>query len=317
MTRLRSFLLFAALIACSVSSLALPAGEDTLRVLFVGDVLLDRGVRRQAERIGIDSIMSGVKDLFAQQDAVVINLECPLSVDRHSVSKQIVFQADTTMASALRRNGVTHAALANNHSIDQGFRGLRDTHEALTRSGIAVMGYGSDYRQRITPAIIRKGGVEVAVFNDNLVQLENWPRLAAEKADILNISADSLCAEIRRFHEAHPECPIVAFLHWGTEFSTRPNIGQRMIALQLLSAGASAVVGHHPHVIQPMEHVGGSPVFFSLGNFIFDQRGEGRDEAVALELRFTPTRLAETRQHPIKIESCRPSPPGPKAVKQH
>lgn len=304
--KLRCFVLFAILMICSVSSSALAAGGDTLRVLFTGDVLLDRGVRTQIERVGMDSIMSGVRELFRRNDAVMINLECPLSCEQHPVSKQIIFRADTVMASALRRGGVTHAALANNHSIDQGFLGLRDTHEALTRSGIGVVGYGSDYAGRVAPAIIRKGDAEVAVFNNNVFPLENWPRTLRSKPDILHIPTDSLCAEIQRFGREHPGCPIVVFLHWGAEFSTRPNLMQRMDAMKLLSAGACAVVGHHPHVVQAVQYVGDRPVFYSLGNFIFDQQGQGRDEAVAVELRFTVEGLVESLQHPVKIENCRP-----------
>lgn len=304
--KLRSFVLFAMLIICSVSSSARAAGGDTLRVLFTGDVLLDRGVRTQIERVGLDSIMSGVRDLFMRSDAVMINLECPLSCEAHPVSKQIIFRADTVMASALRRGGVTHAALANNHSIDQGFLGLRETYEALARSGIGVVGYGSDYAGRVAPAIIRKGDTEVAVFNNNVFPLENWPRTSRTKPDILHIPTDSLCAEILRFREAHPRCPVVAFLHWGTEFSTLPNLMQRIDAMKLLGAGACAVVGHHPHVVQAVQYVGDRPVFYSLGNFIFDQRGQGRDEAIAVELRFTGEGLVESLQHPVKIENCRP-----------
>lgn len=304
--KLRSFLLFVMLTICSVSSLAQAVGGDTLRVVFTGDVLLDRGVRTQIERVGMDSIMSGVKGLFVRSDAVMINLECPLSNERHPVSKQIIFRADTLMASALRRGGVTHAALANNHSIDQGFIGLRETCEALARSGIGVVGYGSDYAGRVAPALIKKGDAEVAVFNNNVFPLENWPRTSRTKPDILHIPTDSLCVEILHFREAHPHCPIVVFLHWGTEFSTQPNLMQRIDAMKLLGAGACAVVGHHPHVVQEMEWVGGKPIFFSIGNFIFDQRGQGRDEAVAVELHFTREGLVETRQHPVKIEDCRP-----------
>ncbi len=290
----------------SVSSLANKAGEDTLRILFTGDVLLDRGVRKQIESVGIDSIMSCVRELFAENDAVMINLECPFSSKKHPVSKQIVFRADTVWASALKRNGITHAALANNHSIDQGYKGLEETYSVLTKNGISVLGYGRNLSQRVSPAVIRKGNVEVAVFNDNIVPQENWARTAAGNADILNVSIDSLCKEIRRFRKESPESKIVVFVHWGTEFSVRRNIMQQIDAFKLLGAGACAVVGHHPHVVQEVEYAGNKPIFYSLGNFIFDQKGQGRDRGLAVELNFTRDGLAKVRQHPVVIENCRP-----------
>lgn len=290
-----------------VSSLAENAGEDTLHVLFTGDVLLDRGVRRRIQVVGVDRLMSGVDSLFHCNDAVMINLECPLSSEVHPVSKQIVFRADTALASALRRHGVTHAALANNHSVDQGFKGLEETHDCLTRNGICVAGYGVDCGSRIAPVIIEKGGVRIAVFNDCPLPLENWPRSSADRANIESISVDSLCAEMRRFHLDNPDCRMVAFLHWGTEYYTSPNITQQMDAVKLVSAGAVAIIGHHPHVIQPMRRIGSVPVFFSIGNFVFDQKRPGTDHGLAVELLFNSQGLVGTRQHDIKITNCRPA----------
>jgi len=294
------------LVLTPLSSLANKAGEDTLRVLFTGDILLDRGVRKQIEKVGIDSVMSGVRNLFQADDAVVINLECPFSIENHPVSKQIVFRADTTLASALCRNGVTHASLANNHSIDQGFSGLQETKTCLEKSGITVLGYGEDYQQAIGPIIIEKGGVRVAAFNDNLVPQENWPRTSPEKPNILNISVDSLCAEMERFHAKNPDYQVVAFVHWGTEFSSTPSLKQQIDGLKLANAGASAIIGHHPHVIQPMRIANNTPVFFSLGNFIFDQKRPKTDEGLAVELTFTKEGLVSFEQHEIHITDCHP-----------
>ena len=299
------YLLF--IILCPVSSPAFTVGGDTLRILFTGDVLLDRGVRRRIEKVGIDSIMSGVRELFLRNDAVMINLECPLASVHTPVSKQIVFRADTVMASALRRNGVTHAALANNHSIDMGFRGLEETMASLSDNDIIVAGYGTDYSHRIAPVMIRKGDVEVAVFNNNAVPLENWPRTSADKADILNISTDSLCHEIQRFSHDNPTCWIVAYVHWGTEFSTTPSITQQIDAMKLFCAGACAIVGHHPHVIQEVQYSEGKPVFFSLGNFIFDQKGAERNKGLAVDLLFTKDGLCDTQSHLVTLENSRPT----------
>lgn len=304
--KLRRILIAITFALYTVSSLANTVGEDTLRILFTGDVLLDRGVRKQLDLVGADSLMSGVRRLFHSEDAVIVNLECPLSSKSHPVSKQIVFRADTTMASALKRNGVTHAALANNHSIDQGFSGLEETYRSLTNAGIEVMGYGKDCHQRIAPTIISNGRAQVAVFNDNAVPLENWSRVSADRPDILNISVDSLCAEIKRYRRSCLEHQIVVFIHWGTEFNAVPNISQRIDAMKLIDAGACAVIGQHPHVVQPVQNFGGKIVCYSLGNFIFDQKGKGRDKGMAIELVFTANDLTDLRQIPIDIIDCRP-----------
>lgn len=282
------------------------SGEDSVSIMFAGDVLFDRGVRRRMQQVGNDSIMSQVRSLFMQQDAVVVNLECPLSHRSHHVSKQIVFRADTLMAAVMRRNGVTHAALANNHSVDMGYSGLSDTYLALKAHGIVPMGYGLNHAERMAPVMIGKGNIQVAVFNNDVVPIENWPHAPADKPDILNVSTDSLCNYISRYHSENPTVPIVVVLHWGTEFSTSPTIQQNLDAIKLAKSGVSAIVGHHPHVVQPMRYVAGIPVFFSLGNFIFDQKRPGTNSTIALQLTFTKSGLTSFHTYDIKINDCIP-----------
>ncbi len=139
--------------------------EDTLDILFTGDVLLDRGVRPWIERKGAESLFEGVSAAFREADAVVVNLECPLTTRHTPVGKKFVFRADPSWAEGLRRAGITHAALANNHTIDQGRQGLTDTYHALREAGITPLGYGRTMEEQAAPVVVRKGKVEVALFN--------------------------------------------------------------------------------------------------------------------------------------------------------
>ncbi|MDR0891080.1 MAG: CapA family protein, partial [Mediterranea sp.] len=119
-----------------------PPEETTLSILFTGDVLLDRGVRQQIESRGVDSLFSSVSPLFHAMDATVVNLECPLTAHHTPIQKRYIFRAEPVWAKALARAGITHAALANNHSMDQGRSGLADTYQCLSNAGITPIGYG-------------------------------------------------------------------------------------------------------------------------------------------------------------------------------
>ena len=130
--------------------------EASLAILFTGDVLLDRSIRPMAERRGTAWLFNNVTPVFRQADAVVINLECPLTTRTTPLNKRFIFRGEPEWAKDLRQVGITHAAMANNHTNDQGRQGLADTYQALHTSGITPLGYGYSMEEQLTPTVIRK-----------------------------------------------------------------------------------------------------------------------------------------------------------------
>lgn len=243
---------------------------ETLTLVFTGDVLLDRGVRPYAEREGIPALFAGVDSVFRQADAVIINLECPLTDTTTPINKHYIFRGEPQWAKGLRAAGITHAAMANNHTYDQGRQGLLSTYQHLKDAGIEPLGFGHTKTERLEPVVIRKGTAEVALFNSVPLPLENWYDLD-NRPGICQASASTLADAIRSYRASHPHTKIIAVLHWGVELQTAPSMQQRIDAQTLLQAGADVIVGHHPHVVQPLRYLNGKPVFYSLGNFVFDQ----------------------------------------------
>ena len=124
----------------------------------------------------------------------------------------------------------------------------------ITHSGTLTLSHSVTERRlksRPLPVIIRKGKLEVALFNTIPLPIENWPR-AEGKPDICRASVKRLAAAIRKYKASHPSARIVAVLHWGTEFQPIPDMQQRYDAHLLVQAGADAIIGHHPHVVQPL-----------------------------------------------------------------
>jgi poly-gamma-glutamate synthesis protein (capsule biosynthesis protein) len=275
------YLLLPLLLCCSGGG-----SDGELTVCFTGDVLLDRGVRKRIEHIGIDSLFSDAKPLFLSSDAVVINLENPVTKRVNSLNKRYVFRAEPEWLPALRRQGITHAAMANNHTMDQGRDGITDTYDNLIASGITPIGYGINQQDACKPCVIEKNGVKAALFNSFLLSVGDWELLENE-VGVCQASVEKISGDIKTFKDSHPDYRIVAVLHWGIEHTTHPTDQQRMEARMLVDSGADAVIGHHPHVIQDEEIYNGSPIFYSLGNFVFDQRQDEGTAGMAVMLTFS------------------------------
>ncbi len=281
--------------------------DDSLVVLFTGDLLLDRGVRTAMSAHPADWLLADVAPVLRSADATVANLECPLTSVSTPLGKRYVFRGDTCMASMLRRAGITHATLANNHSNDQGAQGLQSTLNVLSRAGIVPMGcdtVSNDTSHLITPTVISKAGLHVALFPAVLLSLENWmPRSGALSP--IQPSLSQLTRSIRTYSTRHPSHHIVCILHWGVEFQPHASLTQISQATVLAHAGADAIIGHHPHVVQPPRPHDLIPTYYSLGGFAFDQHHPTTCRGAVARLVVRHDSLSASLL-PIRIRSCRP-----------
>ncbi len=284
--------------------------EDSLELMFTGDLLLDRGVRPWVERRGVEWLLDSVSPLFRKMDAVIVNLECPFTDIVTPQPKRFVFRADVRWADGLYKAGVTHASMANNHSMDQGFQGVQSTYESLSKAGIIPMGCGKTIEERIAPSIITKGGVTVAIFSSVLFPIESWAPNPEGRYSPCQADVETLCAAIREYKKHNPNHKVIAYLHWGVEYQEVPSPPQRLQAAQLVYAGADAIVGHHPHVIQKMGRVDGKPVFYSLGHLVFDStRPQGNIGQMAHLIVKEDTIIFTGIG--IRINMCKPRPSPP------
>ena len=138
------------------------AEEDTLTIAFTGDILLDRGVRKCIEKNGTDAIFSAsIDSLFRTCKLVVGNLECPATKIQQRVYKRFMFRAEPEWLQTLKKHGITHLNLANNHSIDQGREGLLDTKRNIEQAGMVAVGAGAENAgsRKLGDERIRKTGL--------------------------------------------------------------------------------------------------------------------------------------------------------------
>lgn len=285
-----------------------PAGalaDDTLRIVLTGDVLLDRGVRQHIERAGgVDCLFSkGIDSLFRQADIVVGNLECPATRIQAPVFKRFVFRAEPDWLQGLRRHGFTHLNLANNHSIDQGRAGLLDTRDNIVRFGMVPVGAGATQKEAAAPVLLADGKRRVWMLASLRLPLENTPYLPALPS-VSQEPFDSLLSRVAQIRQKDSAAYIIVSLHWGWEHHERVLPRQYEQAHLLIDAGADILVCHHPHVLQPVENYQGHMIYYSIGNFIFDQRRPQNTLACVVQIEITDQGAA-VKSLPVRIENCR------------
>lgn len=271
-----------------------------------GDILLDRGVRHVIERQGVDRLFSTAIDSVLQEaDVVVGNLECPATKIKAPVMKQYIFRAEPEWLEALHRHGITHLNLANNHAIDQGREGLLDTKENIRKAGITPIGAGKNMQEAVLPVLLSEHPRRTWLIASLQLALENYPHLP-DRPSVSQQSIDALCHEIARLRHDDPQCYIIVSLHWGWENHVEVVPRQRYEVRRLIDAGADALVCHHTHTRQPMETYRGKPVYYGLGNFIFDPQRDINRHAAIVRLTIT-VQEAKAEEIPIFIKGCTPT----------
>jgi poly-gamma-glutamate capsule biosynthesis protein CapA/YwtB (metallophosphatase superfamily) len=260
-----------------------------MRILFVGDVMLGRDVLRVNAERGGGWIWEEWRKCGLSFDAVIGNLECVLTEHGCANSES----ASTFRAPERLIEGSCFSALslANNHVRDFGDVGIADTVDALRRQSIQPLGVGRSELEALKPYVaVGKDGTKVAVVvgtaMGNVIGRRGEWHVASIESMIEH------CARIT--HDADLR---VAFAHMGYERVEAVGPEARAYAKRLIRAGYDLVIGHHPHVIQGAEVVGGKLVFYSLGDFVFDSKDPTRKHSLGVEVAVAERSLKHALVH--------------------
>lgn len=244
--------------------------DSSVKILFVGDIMLDRNVRNLINKNGFDKFFSGVKNLVQSSDIAVANLEGPFtpypSITADLKNKALQFTFDPALAPALADLGFDILGLANNHSMNFGKTGLEMTRRYIGGSGMFY--YGDPNNKDEISTIITKNGISVGIIGFHEFTYYNF---------------NNIYLEIARLR------PIVDILivtpHWGIEYDKQPTEKMVEWAHQFIDSGADAVIGTHSHVVGEIEEYKGKKIYYSLGNFAFDQYfSKATMEGLAVEI---------------------------------
>ena len=261
------------LLGCLVVALAcgaaIAAGPQDARVsiAFVGDVMLADGPGKTISH-GQDPLRY-IAPLLNQADLRVANLECVVdNVGDAQSGKPWTFRAHPRVLDMLRKH-IDVVDLANNHSGDFGPDAFAQMLGLLKQKNIAYFGGGYDLAEAHRPLIVERNGLRIALLGYN----EFFPRsfeANENKPGIAWSEDEQVVYDVRVARQQYHADLVVAMMHWGWEHEPSASDRQRQLARILIDAGADAVVGSHPHVVQNIERYRGKPIIYSLGNFVFD-----------------------------------------------
>ncbi len=302
-----------------------------------GDILLDRGVYKtvKVDGKGVDFPFDGgtaeitgrvccsqfgwetpvtrrtgnagvVRELIEGADLAIANFENPAPDNFRWHTTGVVFSADPTMIDGLANAGIDYVSLANNHIGDAGRAGLLQTIENLEERGIAASGAGANAAEAHRPGMLEAGGQQVAILAYDTVA--KYYNASATGAGSALMTAATCRRDVAVAREAGADVVIV-FPHWGAEYDATPFAGQQTLARRCLDAGADMIIGNHAHWAGAVEIHDGKPIWYALGNFVFDQVwSEPTMEGMTLELTFAGAELRQIRMRPhILLDRAQPN----------
>jgi poly-gamma-glutamate synthesis protein (capsule biosynthesis protein) len=264
---------------------------------------MHEAVKRSAETHGKGTrdggyawLFAPVADLLAAADVTFANLETPIAPDASGGTREYVFNAPPEVLAALRNAGVDAVAVANNHAFDQGRAGFEETLRRLEQAGLAAVGAGPQGRAA-GPLRLEAGGLALAFlgyahfFNQDGNACPPAGEGARPCPQAGQLDRARILDEVRA--AAADADAVVVSLHWGVEYEQQPRAADVALARAIVDAGALVVLGHHPHVLQPIElhrRADGrlGVVAYSLGNFVSNQSRKYVHGAM-------PERIAATR----------------------
>lgn len=248
--------------------------EESVSVILVGDIMLDRGVNYMVEKYSSGDFrfpFLKIADYLNEADIVFGNLEGPISDKGVKVGSIYSFRAEPKAIEGLTYAGFNILSLANNHFFDYRREALEDTLKRLKEAGIDYAGAGFSEKEAYSPIIKEINDTKIAFLAYTNLGPETW-KASGENSGLAWISENNFEKIKEDIKSAKGKSDIlIVSLHAGEEYQVEPSQFQINFAEMAIDAGTDIVVGHHPHVVQKNKKHHDSLIFYSLGNFVFDQ----------------------------------------------
>ena len=278
---------------------------------FAGDVNFDENYfpiqyYKDCENGIKDCISADLIQTMQDADIMCLNNEFTYSTGGAPLeNKAYTFRADPSRVEILKELGVDLVGLANNHVYDYGKQALLDTFDTLDNAGIPYVGAGHNLEEAMKPVYMTVDGKTIAFVAASRAEKNKMtPQATETEPGILRCyDTELFLQEIQKAKENADF--VIAYVHWGTEYSYELEDVQLTTGKEYLDAGADAVIGAHPHCLQGMEYYNGKPIIYSLGNFWFNEKTldtmllqlhfSGDDDSQQLELKVIPAIQSECR----------------------
>lgn len=248
--------------------------DTTITIIIAGDVMLDRGVEYAIKKDGNGDFkfpFLKIADELKKADIAFGNLEGPVSDKGTKIGSIYSFRADPKAIEGLNYAGFNILSVSNNHALDYGRKALEDTFLRLKNSGISYVGGGFNKEEAYSPVIKEIKGIKIGFLAYTNLCSKSWN--ATEETSGVNCISEENFEDIKKvIQETKNKTDIVIVsIHSGEEYSQTITAFQSNFSKMAIEAGANFIAGHHPHVVQKNELYSDKHIFYSLGNFIFDQ----------------------------------------------
>lgn len=247
--------------------------ENPVVLMFTGDIMLDRGVEykimqnKENWKLPFEKIAT----FLNSADLLFGNLESQISDKGYNVGSIYSFRADPKSIETLTFAGFDVVSVANNHSFDYTRTAFEDSMRRLKTAGISYTGGGLTKDEAYSPAIREVRGVKIAFLGYTSVGSSSW-QATDNRGGIAWIDSQTLNLLTEAIAKTKQQADIVVVtLHEGYEYQKTPNDLQKLFASAAIDAGADFFIGHHAHVVQPLEQYNNGWIAYGLGNFLFDQ----------------------------------------------
>jgi poly-gamma-glutamate synthesis protein (capsule biosynthesis protein) len=271
-------------------------------MVFVGDIMLSRDVARKMKSKGENYPFLETFNYLKGADLVFGNLETSITEGREIQTNEMVFRADPGVEKVLKEANFQVLSLANNHTPNFFKKGLLDTFRYLDEAQIQYVGAGENEERAYSPVYLEKNGINFAflAYNDSDVVPNSY------RAGIDQVGTAFM--DLKRLKEGVEEAQknaeiVIVSMHSGKEYVLEPNDSQKEFAHAAIDYGADLVIGHHPHVVQIAEKYKGKYIFYSLGNFVFDQMwSEETKEGLMVKVYFDKAGVKNLELKPVLIQ---------------
>ena len=243
--------------------------ETGIKILITGDFCPIGRVEELALSEKIEVVYNDFKDVLTGNDLIITDLECPLTFSSEKRKKTGPHQkAHPECIKLLHHAGIGLVAMANNHIMDYGSRGVIDTLELCKANNIDTVGIGRSGREAAEPFVFRKNGRSIAILN---FADEEFITSPDDLYRCNPLEAVGAYYQITRARKANDK--VIVIVHAGNEFYELPSPRTRNIYRYMIDLGADCVIAHHTHAFSGYEIYNSKPVFYGLGNFIYDWPG--------------------------------------------
>lgn len=290
----------------ATSSVSEYDGGKLVKGTVVGDMMLGRSITNKGSKNNYKNMFSGVSDLWKDSDYVAGNLECVLldnASDYEKNDKEIHINAETKTANVLKENGFTLVSLANNHLADFKAKGVVNTLDTLDKVGLKHVGAGRNLTEAAEYDIQEINGVKIATIAVSDIIPKDFAARDS-KAGILTTKTLKYYQAVKDASEKADL--VIANIHWGVEYGMTETEAQQQLARNLINWGVDVVIGSHPHVLQPVEKYGDGIIFYSMGNFVFDQGWSRTKDSMVLNYYVDENGNCSFEITPIRIKDGYP-----------